>query len=181
MTSWFGTLVHDIQGRTARRTTYTKDRYVHAPTSYRALIVLWCRDLWRLASVFSVFGAKASSGVLNNKHVWTGKVGLKIGLAARWDNGAHLQDNLLGGLVGVEEVADVEEGIVLGGAVVALEMVPAELDELLAVLHQLLRRAPDQQRRQLQQLHLHALPIRACEQIAYAIFTLICSSHLCKL
>ena len=79
-------------------------------------------------------------------------------------NKADLQHDLLGGLVGVEEVADVEEGVVLGGAVVALEVVPAELDELLAVLHQLLRRAPDQQRRQLQQLHLHALPVRAYGQ-----------------
>ena len=76
--------------------------------------------------------------------------------------GARLQDDLLGGLVGIQEVADVEEGVVLGGAVVALEVVPAKLDELLAVLHQLLRRAPYQQRRQLQQLHLHALPVCAC-------------------
>jgi len=75
---------------------------------------------------------------------------------------ARLQHDLLGRLVGLQEVRDVEEGIVLGGAVVALEVVPAELDQLLAVRDQLPRRAPDEQRRQLQQLHVHAVAVLAC-------------------
>eukprot|EP00959_Pyramimonas_sp_CCMP1952_P437494 9159893-Pyramimonas_sp.AAC.1 len=55
---------------------------------------------------------------------------------------SHLQDDLLRRLVGVEEGAHVDEGPLLAAGVLALEVVPAKLDQLLAVLHQLLRHLP---------------------------------------
>lgn len=51
-------------------------------------------------------------------------------------------------MVGVQEVADIQEGVVLGRRIVALEVIPAELDELLAVHHQQLGGLLDEERGQ---------------------------------
>lgn len=64
----------------------------------------------------------------------------------------HLEHDFFRRLVGVEKVADVDEGPLLGGAVLVLEVIPPKLDELLAVLHQLALHLADEQRSQLQQL-----------------------------
>lgn len=78
--------------------------------------------------------------------------------------GTCLQNDLLGRLVGLQEVADVDEGPLLAGAaVLPLQVVPPVLDQLLAVRVQLLGHVLDQGGGQLQQLDAQ----RLLELLAY--------------
>jgi hypothetical protein len=93
----------------------------------------------------------------------------RVGLEGAQQRDVDLQDDLGWRVVHLDEAADVDIGALLRLHVVGLEVVPRELDELLPVLHQLLGRVLDKQRRQLEQLDAQRLVVRgellAAEQL----------------
>eukprot|EP00968_Pinguiococcus_pyrenoidosus_P010807 scaffold870_cov268-Pinguiococcus_pyrenoidosus.AAC.9 len=71
----------------------------------------------------------------------------------------HLQDDLRRGLVHRDEATDIHIGPLLAEAVVSLQVVPGKLDELPAVVDQLIAEMLDQEGCQLEQLDLQRLRI----------------------
>ena len=84
---------------------------------------------------------------------------LRLGLARAKERDEHLQDDLLRRLIRLEEVAHVDEGPLLGAAVLRLEMVPAELDELLAMAHELVGEVTNEKRAETEELNAHGLGV----------------------
>lgn len=68
-----------------------------------------------------------------------------------------LKDNFLWGLVRLQKMADIEESMVFVARLLPLQVVPAKLDELLAVCSHAVGQVSHQQRCHLKQLHIDGI------------------------
>ena len=85
---------------------------------------------------------------------------LRLWLARAEQGDENLEHDLLGSLVRLQKVADVDERPLLAADVLGFEVVPTKLDELLAVSHELVGEVADEQRAHAQELNPQGVRVR---------------------
>lgn len=78
-------------------------------------------------------------------------------ITSQASEGTCLQDDLFWSLICLQEVADIQEGVVLVAGLLPFQVVPAKFDELLAVGGHAAWQVAHQQRRQLKELHVDCI------------------------